>query len=177
MVVADLDLATTGMRGSSLADLSRATGLGKSSLYHHLPRGKEQMAEAVLEQVRTFIQTAIAEVAKSAAPLKERIRKIIAALDELYASGRNPCLLGRLAVSESVLRVVRSPVKFQLRGQMRLQLLLARAACRRASRANSLRIGLRVQSSLILYAANGDCGPFERAMAVLRDLSRPAFTL
>jgi TetR/AcrR family transcriptional regulator, lmrAB and yxaGH operons repressor len=29
-----------------------------------------------------------------------RIRKIIAALDQLYASGRNPCVLGRLAVSD-----------------------------------------------------------------------------
>lgn len=36
-----------GYEGASLADLSRATKLGKSSLYHHFPRGKEQMAEAV----------------------------------------------------------------------------------------------------------------------------------
>jgi len=54
-----------GYEGASLADLSQATGLGKSSLYHHFPRGKEQMAEAVLEQGKTFIQTAVADVAKS----------------------------------------------------------------------------------------------------------------
>ena len=30
----------------------------------------------------------------------------------------------------------------------------------------------RVQGSLILYAANGDCGPFEPAMAQLADLAK-----
>ena len=64
-----------GYEGSSLADLSQATGLGKSSLYHHFPRGKEQMAEAVLERGRSFIQSAIAEVARSPEPLRVRIRK------------------------------------------------------------------------------------------------------
>src|SRR5579863_9391767 len=89
-----------GYEEASLADLSHATGLGKSSLYHHFPGGKEQMAEAVLEQGKTFIQTAVAVVAKSNESLKSRVRKIVAALDKLYASGKNPCVLGRLAVSE-----------------------------------------------------------------------------
>ena len=64
-----------GYEGASLADLSRATGLGKSSLYHHFPGGKEQMAEAVLGKGKAFMQTAVADVAKSSEPLKGRIRK------------------------------------------------------------------------------------------------------
>ena len=89
-----------GYEGASLADLSRATGLGKSSRYHHFPGGKEQLAEAVLEKGKAFMQTAVADLAKSSESLKGRIRKIIAALDRLYAGGKNPCVLGRLAVSE-----------------------------------------------------------------------------
>src|ERR1700759_5744096 len=77
-----------GYAGASLADLSRATGLGKSSLYHHFPRGKEQMAEAVLEQGKAFIQSAVADVARSPEPLKARIREIISASEACYASGR-----------------------------------------------------------------------------------------
>ena len=86
-----------GYEGASLAVFSQATGLGKSSLYHHFPGGKEQMAEAVLGQGKTFVENAIAEVARSPEPLKIRIRKIVAAFDQLYEGGRNYCLLGRLA--------------------------------------------------------------------------------
>jgi hypothetical protein len=58
------------------------------------------MAEAVLEQGKAFIQSAVADVARSSEPLKGRIRKIIAALNELHAGGRNACVLGRLALSD-----------------------------------------------------------------------------
>jgi TetR/AcrR family transcriptional repressor of lmrAB and yxaGH operons len=76
-----------GYEGASLADLSEATGLGKSSLYHHFPGGKEQMAEAVLERAKAFIQSAIADVAQSREPLTIRIRKVATAFDQIYAGG------------------------------------------------------------------------------------------
>ena len=41
-----------GYEGASLSRLSEATGLGRSSLYHHFPRGKEDMAAAVLDLAR-----------------------------------------------------------------------------------------------------------------------------
>lgn len=82
-----------GYEGSSLADLSQATGLGKSSLYHHFPRGKEQMAEAVLEQGKAFIQTAVADVARSGEPLKIQIENVnVSAAKPMPTS----CTLGTL---------------------------------------------------------------------------------
>jgi len=162
-----------GYEGASLADLSQATGLGKSSLYHHFPRGKEQMAEAVLEQGRTFIQTAVADVAKSSEPLKSRIRKIVAALDQLYASGKNPCVLGRLAVSEI------GPTGEKLAREIFASWTEAVAYLAQESGMTELRARqfgedwiARVQGSLILHAATGDCRPFERAMSVLADLAK-----
>ena len=38
-----------GYEGATLAKVSEATGLQKSSLYHRFPGGKEQMAKAVLD--------------------------------------------------------------------------------------------------------------------------------
>jgi TetR/AcrR family transcriptional regulator, lmrAB and yxaGH operons repressor len=162
-----------GYEGASLSDLSRATGLGKSSLYHHFPGGKEQMAEAVLEKGKAFMQTAVADVAKSSEPLKARVRKITAALDRLYAGGKNPCVLGRLAVSEI------GPAGRKLAHEIFTIWTDAVAQLARESgmsQVQSRRFAedwiARVQGSLILYAANGDCSPFERTMAALLDLAK-----
>lgn len=160
-----------GYEGSSLADLSRATGLGKSSLYHHFPRGKEQMAEAVLEKGKAFIQSAVADMAKSPESLRERIRKIIGALDQLYASGRNPCLLGRLAVSEigpTGRKIAREIFEIWMDAIARLVRESGMSPVR--SRQFAEDWIARLQGSLILYAATGDCGPFERTMALLPEL-------
>ncbi len=40
-----------GFAGASLSEITRRTGLGKGSLYHIFPDGKEEMARAVLEDV------------------------------------------------------------------------------------------------------------------------------
>jgi AcrR family transcriptional regulator len=162
-----------GYEGSSLAELSKATGLGKSSLYHHFPNGKEQMAEAVLDRGKAFIQTAIAEVAGSPAPLKVRIRKIVASFEQLYAGGRNLCLLGRLAVSDI------SSAGHGIASEIFAMWTDAVAGLARDSGMSQTRSRhfaedwiAQVQGSLILYAASGDCGPFERAMNHLSALAK-----
>jgi len=162
-----------GYEGASLADLSRVTGLGKSSLYHHFPRGKEQMAEAVLEQGKAFMQSAVADVARSPEPLKARIRKIIAAFDGLYASGRNPCVLGRLSLSEigPAARKIASEI-FAIWTDAVAVLAGESGMSRVRARHFAEDWIARVQGALILYAANGDCGPFERAMLPVAELAK-----
>ncbi len=41
----------SGYDGVNIARISEATGLGKASLYHQFPQGKEQMAREVLSFV------------------------------------------------------------------------------------------------------------------------------
>ena len=162
-----------GYEGASLADLSRATGLGKSSLYHHFPRGKEQMAEAVLGKGKAFIQSALVDVARSPEPLRIRIRKIIRALETLYAGGSNPCVLGRLAVSEigpkgrkiaQEIFTIWTDAIARLAGESGMPQLRAHQFAEDWV--------ARVQGTLILFAATGDCTPFERAMASLLELAK-----
>ncbi len=88
-----------GFEGASLADLSRATGLGKSSLYHYFPQGKEQMAEAVLARALALIDSAIVNAARAPEPLRLRLRKVAAALEQLYGGGRFSCVLGQLSTA------------------------------------------------------------------------------
>jgi hypothetical protein len=126
-----------------------------------------------LAKDEAFIQAAIADVARSPESLKRRIRKIIAALDQLYASGRNPCVLGRLAVSEI------GPAGRQLAHEIFTLWTNAVAVLARETGMSQIRARhfaedwiARVQGSLILYAANGDCAPFERAMSQLLELAK-----
>jgi AcrR family transcriptional regulator len=162
-----------GFEGASLADLSRATGLGKSSLYHHFPNGKEQMAKAVLERVTTWIDTEILTAAQGAGSLKARVRKIVATFDQLYSGGRSPCILGQLAGSQ-----IGTDAHKDLREAFAHWIdaieVLARDSGMSPARARHFAedwVAL-VQGVLILQAASGDTGPFKRAMNVLLDLAK-----
>ena len=162
-----------GYEGSSLADLSCATGLGRSSLYHHFPRGKEQMAEAVLERGRSFVERSVAEVAKSPESLKAKVGKVVEALNGMYAGGRSGCFLGRLAVAEI------GPAGREMTQGIFALWMGAVSELGRESGMSPLRSRhfaedwiAQVQGSLILYAANGDVGSFRRAMRRLTALAK-----
>jgi TetR/AcrR family transcriptional repressor of lmrAB and yxaGH operons len=162
-----------GYEGATLADLSKATGLGKSSLYHHFPRGKEQMAEAVLGQGKDFVRTAIADVAHSSEPLKARTRKIIGAFDLIYDGGRNYCLLGRLScdgIGEDARDTLREVVELWIDAAAQL----ARDSGMTPGRARQFGEDwfARVQGAIILHAATGHTEPYKRAMAALSDLAK-----
>ena len=43
-----------GYEGASLSKISERTGLGKASLYHHFPNGKQQMAQDVLSYLEQW---------------------------------------------------------------------------------------------------------------------------
>lgn len=162
-----------GFEGASLADLSRATGLGKSSLYHHFPAGKTQMAEAVLGLAVSLIDSAILETAQGADPLKVRIRKIVAALEQFYAGGRTPCVLGQLAASD-VGATARQSLQLAFEHWIKAIDGLARESGLPPGRARSFAEDwvARVQGALILQAATGSTGAFERALQALFDLAK-----
>ena len=46
-----------GFAGASLSEITKRTGLGKGSLYHFFPNGKEEMAQAVLDDVAGWFET------------------------------------------------------------------------------------------------------------------------
>lgn len=90
-----------GYEGSTLARLSEATGLGRASLYHHFPKGKEEMASVVLAHINHWLEENILTPLRSGGQPAERIRAMSTKLDEFYNGGQQACLLGVLAIGAS----------------------------------------------------------------------------
>src|ERR1700722_3074273 len=90
-----------GFEGASLAQLCAATGLGKGSLYHFFPGGKDEMAAAVLADVDAWFAGAIFEPLRNApAGDPAAISAMFDAVVEYFRSGRRVCLPGAFALGE-----------------------------------------------------------------------------
>lgn len=90
-----------GYDGATLAKLSEATGLGKASLYHHFPKGKEEMAAAVLDYLDRGLAETILAPLHSDLPPVARLKAMNEQIDEFYCQGSAACLLAMLSIGEA----------------------------------------------------------------------------
>jgi TetR/AcrR family transcriptional repressor of lmrAB and yxaGH operons len=86
-----------GYEGTSMARIARASGLGKASLYHYFPDGKEQMAGAVLDWVREWFESNIFAPLESVHPPRQRIIAMLDRLGCYYEKGQCACLPAMLS--------------------------------------------------------------------------------
>jgi len=157
-----------GYDGASLATLSKRTGLGKSSLYHHFPGGKEQMAIEVLAHLNTGLREIFRAVEEKTDP-KTKLDLLLDAIDAFYEGGKKACLLERLSASVDRARFG-APLKATfgelisvLSGIGRAAGLTAATAQRRAEAAI-----VRIEGALVVGAGMGDSSVFGRTLADLR---------
>ncbi len=162
-----------GFEGASLADLSRATGLGRSSLYHYFPDGKDQMAAAVLARAEAVVESQIFQAAQAPEALRIRVRKIVSALEQMYSGGRTPCILGQLATA-SLGTSARESLRKSLERWTTAIAKLAQDGGMKEVRAREFAEDwvARLQGALIVQAANGSTSAFERALKALLDLAK-----
>jgi TetR/AcrR family transcriptional repressor of lmrAB and yxaGH operons len=88
-----------GYEGVSIGDISQATGLGRSSLYHYFPGGKADMAAAVVGFAKQWVAANILAPLRDATPLETRIDRMLAAVRGLYRDGAAPCLVASMLLS------------------------------------------------------------------------------
>jgi len=81
-----------GYEGASMARIAEATGLGKASLYHYFPEGKQQMAAAVLDWAVQWFEDHVFAPLKSTHPPRQRIVAMLDSLTAYYALGQCACL-------------------------------------------------------------------------------------
>lgn len=158
-----------GYEGASLTRLSEATGLGKSSLYHYFPGGKEDMAKAVLDHVRGDLE-ARPERLREAGPPPRQIDAMLTEMDLFYRGGRAACVLGALVASGG-----RSVAQEELRRNFRswidglTETLTEAGIAEPEARRRAEDAVLRIQGALILSCGLDDPAPFARTLGELRE--------
>ena len=91
-----------GYEGASLSILSQATGLGRSSLYHHFPNGKTDMAQAALDWVlSSFDNLVIVPLQQTQQTPLQRLQACAQGLAEFYADGARSCLLNIFSIGSA----------------------------------------------------------------------------
>lgn len=81
-----------GYDGATLAKISEATGLGKASLYHHFPGGKDEMVETVLNYLKQWMEQNIVQRLQATGEPVVRLQQMCDRLCEVYDGGKQPCL-------------------------------------------------------------------------------------
>lgn len=162
-----------GYDAASLGQLSNATGLGRSSLYHYFPGGKEEMARAVFDRVDEWMRDAILAPMHATGSPERRLGQVVAALDSYYGGGAEACLFGNLVVGDA-----RTLFQDRLNDSLRTlidgfaQLAQEKGVSAREARLRAEDAVMRIQGALILSRGIGDPAPFRR---VLKGLQRQLF--
>lgn len=158
-----------GYEGASLAALSEATGLGRSSLYHYFPGGKDEMATAVLAYLDGILEKALhAPLATKATP-KRKLDAMLAVVDQFYDGGAKACLLERLCASAGrpvIGRPLRRSFDVWLTA---FETLGVDAGIPRAiARARAEDALARIEGALVVVAGTGKKDVFARALDEVR---------
>jgi TetR/AcrR family transcriptional regulator, lmrAB and yxaGH operons repressor len=167
-----------GYDGASLADIAEATGLGKSSLYHHFPGGKAEMAQEVLAHFASGLQPALEQVRQPGRP-QAKLRYFLGVVDEIYESGRLACLLERLCASVDM-RSFEQPLRSTFTALLDTfeYLCVEAGEPRSTARARAEDAVVRIQGSLVVGAGTDQPQVFQRALRniehTLLEPSRPS---
>lgn len=154
-----------GYEGTSLSLIGKATGLGKGSLYHFFPGGKEEMATAVIAHIDGWFETNVF------APLQDRldpsagIQRMLEATDSYFRSGGRVCLIGTFALDDSRDRFAKAIKSYFGRWVAHLAEALTRTghSPAKAGELAEETVGA-IQGALTLARAFDDTAVFSRAL-------------
>lgn len=152
-----------GFEGASLSIISKATGLGKGSLYNFFPGGKEEMMAAVLGDIDQWFDRAIFTPLEQASDPAMAIATMMRDVEAYFHSGGRVCLIGWIGLGTA-----RDPFARQVKGYF-ARWISALAQCLEAahvppSAARQLaeEAVAGIQGAIILARALADGGAFTR---------------
>ncbi len=154
-----------GYEGTTLSLITEETKLGKGSLYHFFPGGKEEMAAAVLADIDAWFEANIFDPLRYAPDAAQAIEGMINAVEHYFHSGRRVCLIGVMALGET-----RNRFAEQVSAYFAVWInALATALMRAGKEADRARLQAEeavsdIQGALVLARALNDPGVFTRAL-------------
>lgn len=158
-----------GYEGTSLALISRATGLGKGSLYNLFPGGKAEMAASVLAEIDGWFEANLYGPLRMAERPGEAVSAMFDAVEGYFRSGRRVCLVGVVALGSERDRFGESVRSYFVRWVAALADALQRAGRDAAdSTALAEEIVAQIQGAIVLARALDEPAVFSRAMTALR---------
>ncbi|MFA5120326.1 TetR/AcrR family transcriptional regulator [Zavarzinia sp.] len=159
-----------GYEGASLSVIGKATGLGKGSLYHFFPGGKEEMAAAVLAEVDAWFEAHIYAPLRDETDAAAALARTTEAVIAYFRSGRRVCLVGAFALDQTRDRFAAAIRRYFARWVEALAEALTRLGRDpAAARAAAEGAVASLQGALVLARATGEPALFERV--VRRDLA------
>ena len=158
-----------GFDGASLSVIGERTGLGKGSLYHFFPGGKEEMAEAVLAEIDGWFAAHIFAPLRDETDAARAIARMFKSVEDYFRSGRRVCLVGALALNDSRDLFARRIKSYFARWDEALTRALIRAGHgRKNAKALSEETLAAVQGGLVLARAMNDPALFQRTLARIK---------
>ena len=156
-----------GFEGASLAIISTRTGLGKGSLYHFFPGGKEEMAAAVLQDIRQWFDDQVYRPLRDDDDPRRAIDHMWRAVTDYFRSGKRICLVGAFALDHVRDHFAAELSNYFAAWQTALASALERAGCG-MSRALAEDAVIAIQGALILARAENDENIFTRSIERVR---------
>lgn len=154
-----------GYDGATLAKISQATGLGKASLYHHFPGGKDEMVEAVLDYLEQATEEHILQALRSDGDAQTRLEKMCHAIGDLFEGGKQPCVFAILLMGSSR-DVFHDKVEMLLRSWIGAiaDVLIAQGMDKTLAVQRGEDAVLAIEGALILSQGLNDFAPFQRVI-------------
>jgi TetR/AcrR family transcriptional regulator, lmrAB and yxaGH operons repressor len=160
-----------GYEGTTLSRLSKATGLGKASLYHYFPNGKEEMAQAVLDFIDEWMKANIFVPLKSAGTPRDRLQQMSENVDRLYCGGEQTCILAVLSLGEAK-DLFHNQIQQALKSWIDTlaEVLIEAGIASIIARQRAEDAIIQIQGSLVLARGMDDTTPFQRVLKQLPEM-------
>lgn len=162
-----------GFAGASLSEITERTGLGKGSLYHYFPDGKEEMAKAVLDDVADWFEANVFVPLRESEDPDAGIEHMFQAVIRFFHSGRRICLVGTFALDETRDRFASEVQSYFAAWTRALAAALKRSGLNaKAARETAEDVVAGIQGALVLARSQDDPGVFTRAIKRLRQRTK-----